>query len=184
MKRTPWRLLWILLTIGSLAVCALATSARAEESRPLLGTRIVYVARHVEKAAEPKEDPGLTDAGRARALALARMLASSGLEAIFVTNTLRSRESAAPLSDSLGLVPSVYGADDPYGGAAQVKASLARVALILGHSDTVAAIIEGLGVQPMPDLGGIAFDDFFVVAIAADGKAGLSRLKYGASVEP
>ena len=171
-----------LLTL--IAITLVIGGGRADERRPLLGPRIVYVLRHVEKAAEPKEDPGLTEAGRARALALARTLGQAGVEAIFVTNTVRSKESAAPLADSLGLVPVVYGADDPYGGAQHVIESRARVAVIFGHSDTVAPIIEGLGVQPMPDLGGIAYDDLFVVAIAADGKASVSRQKYGAQVEP
>ena len=60
------------------------------------------LVRHAEKASEGG-DPPLTDAGKARAKALAHVLGDAGVSAIFVSDWTRSRQTTSPLAERLGL---------------------------------------------------------------------------------
>jgi hypothetical protein len=52
--------------------------------------------------------------------------------------------------------------------------------LVVGHSNTVPAIIEALGaVRPAP-ICDPEYDNLYVVTIGPDGKAGVVRAKFGA----
>jgi broad specificity phosphatase PhoE len=135
---------------------------------------VVFLARHADVAAGGGTDPVLSDAGAARAKVLRRMLADTGIGAIFTTSLKRSRQTAAPLASELGLVPRVL--DD----VNDVVAALhdlpsATTALVIGHSNTLPVIIAGLGGPAIPNIGEAEFDNLFVQAGPC-----LSRLRYGA----
>ncbi len=49
--------------------------------------------------------PGLTDLGRRQALAVPAALAEERIEGIYVSNLVRTHETAAPLADTLGIRP-------------------------------------------------------------------------------
>src|SRR5688500_9156051 len=91
-----------LVAVALAAVAALGAGARAPEA-----AFTVFLVRHAEKAAEPREDPPLTDVGRARADALARALGDSGVKAIYTSQYVRTRATAEPLAARLGLTPVV-----------------------------------------------------------------------------
>ena len=141
----------------------------------------VIVLRHAEKVDESR-DPQLSAAGEARAAALAEALADAGVSAIITTQFERTRRTAAPLAERLGITPIVVAATD--GNHARDVAARARdlapgTIVIVGHSNTVPAIIRALGgaeVGPMPDE---AYDDLFVLAIDEAGTR-VVRAKYGA----
>ena len=50
----------------------------------------LFIVRHAEKAAAPKDDPPLTKAGRARAQELARVLGDVPLKAVYATEFERT----------------------------------------------------------------------------------------------
>ena len=60
-------------------------------------TTMVLIVRHAEKAASAGTDPDLSAAGAARANALAAVAAHAGVEAAYVTQFKRTKETAAPL---------------------------------------------------------------------------------------
>lgn len=174
-----------LLAATACAAASAPTGGPSSGSAPASdGVRIFYVIRHADRTNEPPEDPLLSEAGVARAEALARTLGGGGLTGIFVSNTRRSHDTVGPLVNEIGLVPHEYSADDPYGAAKAALEFGGPVALIVGHGDTVARIIEGLGVSPLPELGYVQYDDLFVVARSASGRATWSQLNYGAAIEP
>src|SRR5690606_22750255 len=84
-------------TLLALVACAptrgQGDAAAAEEARP---TTTVVLVRHAEKAAEPAQDPPLTEAGAARARALLDALADARANAIYSTNYARPRRAAPP----------------------------------------------------------------------------------------
>jgi broad specificity phosphatase PhoE len=140
----------------------------------------VIVVRHAEKV-DDSADPVLSDAGNARAQALADALADAGVSAIITTQYERTRRTAGPLGDRVGIVPMVVAAsgrshvDDV---AARVREHAPGTIVIVGHSNTVPAIIRALG---GPDIGEIAdssYDDLFVLTLGEDG-ARLIRTRYG-----
>lgn len=79
----------------SLLFCAVAACLGLAAAAPAAGQQAVLLVRHAEKVDE--------SAGSARAQALARSLASTGIEAIFVTQYKRTGLTAEPLAARLGL---------------------------------------------------------------------------------
>jgi len=128
--------------------------APTDTTRPLT----VIVVRHAEKAAEPASNPGLTAAGVARAAALDSALADTKVSAILVTPYRRNTETAAPIASRFGLTPIVVpitaqGGVKLHALAMAAKArELGGTVLIVGHSNTVGAVVEALGGPKVGDL--------------------------------
>lgn len=167
-----------------LLLCAWATPAVAQA-----GETLVLIVRHAEKAtAEP--DTELSEAGHARARALADALEHAGVQAVLATERRRTRQTAQPLADRLGLSVEVVGLA---GGADAHAAAVAeairtrhrgRVVLVAGHSNTVARIVAALGGPRLPDLCESEYANLFVLRLQADGTARLVRARYGAEDGP
>jgi broad specificity phosphatase PhoE len=108
-----------------------------------------YVMRHLDTA-EGASDPDLTPAGQRRAQLLADFFTGEPPAVIFVTDTKRARQTAAPLAAKLSLTPVVY---DPRNTPALIAEILKspNPALIIGHSNTVPDIVAALGgARPAP----------------------------------
>ena len=133
----------------------------ASAPRPA-ATPAIFVMRHLHTPAGTK-DPDLTAAGQAAAQSLAVMLDHDRPHAIYVSDTKRARQTAAPLALRIGVVPKVYDPADTAGLVASVAAEPGTV-LIVGHSNTVPEIIERLGGERPADLGHADFADLWRLA--------------------
>jgi broad specificity phosphatase PhoE len=139
---------------------------------------VVYLVRHAEKASEGK-DPGLPKAGRARALVLARTLGDAGIDTIHSTDLKRTRQTAAPLAERLGLEVRIYDWDEMQALAAAVRAAGGRH-LVVGHSDTTPELVGLLGGEPGPAIDESSeHDRLYVVTIGPDGSVTSVLLRYG-----
>lgn len=140
-------------------------------------TTTVYLVRHAEKA--DGYDPALSAAGQSRAITLAHVLADAGLAAVFVTDTRRSRETAAPVAAATGLTPIRYDARDANALAATARAGHAgRAVLVVGHSNTLDDLAAAFGAAGLADLDESQYDRLYVLRL--DGRrAHLVRLRYG-----
>ncbi|HYI07649.1 MAG TPA: phosphoglycerate mutase family protein [Thermoanaerobaculia bacterium] len=141
----------------------------------------VILVRHAEKIDDKANaDPELTDAGRARATELARMLASSGVQAIYVTPFHRTRQTGAPAAKALGLEAVEVKTGKTY---AKDVAELIRkqhagsTVLVVGHSNSTQQVIQELGIAGAPFIPETDYDNFFVVTLVGD-SATLLKLKY------
>ncbi len=118
--------------------------------------QLVILVRHAEKATAPKGDVALSDEGLLRAEALAAALADARVDAIVTTQLRRTRETAAPLARKRRLTPGVVPTDDNVEAHARAVAEAVRrlgpVVLVVGHSDTIPAIIHALGGPKLPPL--------------------------------
>ncbi len=149
------------------------------------GSTTVIVIRHAEKdLTVSTTEPPLTAAGEARAALLARMFGDAKslgrVDAIYVSPALRNRQTAAPLAARLGINETVAPADDPRGLARRVlrEHGGGRV-LIVGHSDTVPAIVAELSGNPkIPELGDQEYGTMYIVTVPQIGHANLLRLTY------
>ena len=150
-----------LLTLGAVPAAAWAQ-------------KLVFVVRHAERAdagassgqMQAPPDPLLSAIGTARATKLATMLADAGVTAIFATEYRRTQDTAKPLAERLGLEVGTVAARDQ----AALLEMLARdhadgVVLLVGHSNTVPAIVRALG-GPEFTLGENDYDSLFVVVPA------------------
>ncbi|MEO6281002.1 histidine phosphatase family protein [Roseateles sp.] len=138
---------------------------------------LVILVRHAERATEPAGDPALTPAGEQRAAALAEALAGLRVNAILTTQYRRTRDTAAPLAKAMGIKPQTI---DAKAGHVLAVAEAVRaqngVVLLVGHSNTVPAILAALGGPKLPDLCETSFHHVFVLRPGA----GWMQLSYGA----
>jgi len=158
-------------------------------SSPADAQSAVILVRHAEKAAAPANDPPLTPAGLARAQALAEALAETRVDAVISTQYRRTRETAAPVAAARGLDPQIVATGGDTAAhvqavAAAVKARGAgEVVLVVGHSNTVPAIITALGGPAMPALCDPEYANLFVLVPSPSGWR-LIRGHYGAPDPP
>jgi broad specificity phosphatase PhoE len=113
--------------------------------------RLVFVVRHAERAddgaskMQMQTDPALSPAGAARALRLATMLADAGITAIYATEFRRTQDTARPLATRLGLKIRSVPSKDIDGLLSKLGSEhVADVVLVVGHSNTVPAIVKAL----------------------------------------
>ncbi|MSO50662.1 MAG: hypothetical protein EXQ49_12330 [Acidobacteria bacterium] len=116
--------------------------------------QMVIVVRHAERAddgASPgtsmtaSPDPELSAAGKARAQKLAAMLGDAGITAIYTTEYKRTKDTAAPLAAKVGVPAEVVLARDAAALIAKIKSHKTGAVLVVGHSNTVPAIVKALG---------------------------------------
>ena len=119
-------------------------------------TTTIPVMRHAEKAELPAGDPALSPMGEARAERLAQLLGGGGppetrLQGILVTEFRRTQQTARPLANRLSIPVIVVPGGDVRATAARALDEFGggRV-LIIGHSDTVPALVERLSGHAVP----------------------------------
>lgn len=163
-----------------LALFLVATAAAAQQPT------VVYVVRHAERA-DTTRDPGLSPAGEARALALADALRDANVTAIITTQFRRTQLTAAPLAQARGLTPHAIDAGRDVAGHARAIAdavrsrSAAGAVLVVGHSNTINAIVGALGGPVIASYCDTDYDNLLIVTIQATGEVSLARGLYGAA---
>jgi phosphohistidine phosphatase SixA len=142
----------------------------------------VVLVRHAEKV-DDSADAALSEAGLLRAQALAAALADAGVSAVHVTQRTRTRDTAAPLAARLGITPVVTATGGAVAEHAARIAALIRghepgtTVLVVGHSNTVPAIILALGGPAVGDIEDDEYDNLFVLLVSSAG-ARLIRGRY------
>ena len=167
----------------ALAFLILATAASSAPKPPeAAAPTIVYAVRHAEKGgAKGEKDPPLSAAGAARARALVHVLADVKFDAIYVSTYRRTQETAAPVAQAQALTPIVLAPDSV--AAHILSRNQGKTVLVVGHSNTVPAVLAGLGVGDPVAIAETQFDNLFIVSRAA-GPAQLLHLHYGTPDSP
>ena len=143
--------------------------------------KLVMIVRHAERAdggpmsPNAQSDPALSASGQTRARKLAAMLGESGIAAIYTTEYIRTKDTAAPLAEKLRLLPVVVKADDTNALVESIKTTRAsNIVLIVGHSDTIPKIIKAFGGPDVTVPDGDYDNIFFVVPSTGT----MTRIKY------
>lgn len=124
----------------------------------------IFIVRHAEKVPGSDKDPDLSEAGRARAEALARTLRDASITAIYATEFRRTQQTAAPLAKALALQVSIVPGKDIPGFVAKLR-ELKGNALVVGHSNTIPDLAKALGIADPPSLGDSDYDNLFVITL-------------------
>jgi len=152
-------------------------------------TTVIFV-RHAEKMAEPSDDPGLSEAGLQRAAELARQLVDAdvvaGVDAIYSTSYRRTEETARPVADALSLPITSYDASNTETIMDEiVKKHKGKIILVVGHSNTIPALIGNMGAsKKVPEIKEDEYDNIYIVSIPWFGKTKTIRLRYGMPYVP
>jgi broad specificity phosphatase PhoE len=182
MKRRPFLTpIWLLAIAALIALIIVGVLAWVWGTA---NSTTVVVIRHAEKELGSIVDPPLSEAGSARAVLLARMFGDAGapgrVSAIYVSPTLASRLTAAPLAARLGLTPVVVSARDPRELARRVlREHPGGRVILVGHADTVPEIVAALSDEKdIPPLADREYGVMYIVSVPRIGHANLVRLNY------
>jgi len=153
--------------------------------------RTIFLVRHAERADEPRQDPPLTEKGVARSEALARLLSTADIKAIYTSQFARTKLTAEPLAKQVGVpITAISLKSSPSNPRAIAEEStketvdkiLSNVGggsvLLVGHSNSIPDVIKMLG-GDAPTIDEKKFDDLFVVTVYANHRAKVTHLKYG-----
>jgi broad specificity phosphatase PhoE len=141
----------------------------------------LLIVRHADR--EGAAD-ALSAAGVARAQELVHVGEKAGLVAIYRSDTIRARDTAAPLAAALGLAAVTYPANDTAALVSDIFADhRGEKVLVVGHSNTVPDIIEAAGGPVLADIDDEEFDNLFVVTVCRCGfrRTAVVNLQYGAA---
>jgi broad specificity phosphatase PhoE len=178
----------VALAVGVAGVSEGTLAAQAATQPAAAGApTVVLVLRHAERAAEPGPDPALSEAGAARARQLAEAARDGQVRAVFASQFRRTRETAAPLAQAAGVAVTERAitpanveryADDL---AREIRDRHAgQTVAVVGHANTVPALVGALAGRPAPAMGEGDYGDVFVVVVPAGGGAARTlRLRVG-----
>ncbi len=167
-----------------LALLALTLSGCASGGRSAPdsgeGTTVILV-RHAEKESGGI-DPSLTEAGRAWADELARFASREGVGGVISSPARRTLETATPAAETVGvgvLIVPIHPGENRIEEHADTVVRLmeahpeTRAWLLVGHSNTVPALIARLGGPPVV----IGEDDYGAIYLVDIGSQGFRGLR-------
>ncbi len=171
--------------LGVVLSLLLGTALAEAASTPATDAGLVILVRHAEKQPDVS-DPPLSEAGQARALALREVLRDVRIAGVIVSDTRRTALTAEPtaISQSVETIVTATKGGLP-AHVADVASQARRLAeqgavLIVGHSNTLPAIVQALGGPERPNLAECAYSNLWVLHLRADQSAGLIESNYGA----
>ena len=168
------------LAIGLTPVAARPAAAQAA---------LVILARHGEKA-DTTEDTPLSPAGEARAVALARAVAGTRLDAVFATEFVRTQRTGAPAAAARRLRERVIPVQgDSIAHARAVAAALraepaGAAVLVVEHSNTIPAIIAALGGPADLKICRLEYATLFILLLDRSHPPRLIKSSFGAPDPP
>ncbi len=142
---------------------------------------VVYLVRHAEKVTgeTAERDPALTEAGTARAELLAGLLVDANITEIYSSDTIRTRDTAAPTAEMTGVKINIYDPRNLQELAEIIKAAKGHY-LVVGHSNTIPETVNALGgVGGSPIFEKSEYDRLYVVTMGRDGTVQTKLRRYG-----
>jgi broad specificity phosphatase PhoE len=123
----------------------------------------VILVRHAEAAAGGG-DPGLSEAGTARANALAAALRDAGVKAIYVSQYKRTKDTAAPLAQQAKITPAEVALVKD--GMDEIVAEhQGQTVVVVGHSNTIPVMAEALSGAKADPIAHEEHDRMYVIVV-------------------
>lgn len=169
-------------TAWVLALCVMSSAlVRANESihEQRSDALTVILVRHAERESSSDDTP-ISAAGRERAQTLATVLRDVELSAIFVSDRLRTQQTASPVATQSGLTPQEVATDQIAHIARKVRAEARGAVLFVHHSNTVPMLVEQFGGK-IPRIADDEFDRLVIVTVPLSGEPLILTLRYGAA---
>lgn len=161
------------------AALLLSTACTAPQHRQAQPQWHIVVVRHAEKdVSGDRDDRGLSAAGIARAQRIAQRLQTADVQAVYATGYRRTRDTAAPTAQAHGLTVTGYAANEPADAVATRLRKAQGSVLVVGHSNTVPAIVSALCQCAVAPIDEARFDDWYELRIDAAGAVRLQHARY------
>lgn len=151
------------------------------EARASFGDQPVstlILVRHAEK--DFGEDPTLTPEGTERAERLAEMLRHVELDAVYSSDTRRTRATAAPAADQAGLETQIYNPKEMRYFSGRLRQRHAgETVLVVGHSNTTPELANLLArTDTLPRFSELDYGNLLIVSLPPVGEARVLKLRY------
>ncbi len=142
-------------------------------------TTLIFV-RHAERAEDGTRNPPISEEGKERAGNLVRALSEYDVKAIYSTPYKRTRMTAAPTADSLGLEIQEYGFEGIRDFLAELITEYSGyTVLIVGHSNTTPSLTNlVLGEDKFEQLEETDYGDMFIIKTSEIGSGKLSLAEF------
>jgi phosphohistidine phosphatase SixA len=127
-------------------------------------TTFYYVVRHAERQDNSNDSPLSAD-GFQRARVLRDSLREKGIDSIFASLFRRTQQTAQPLATDLGKQLRLYNPDTTDKLINVLKGLKGKDILVVGHSDNVPVIVQGLSGQTVPSIAANDFDNFYIIRV-------------------
>jgi len=177
---------WIRAAAGAFLVLipGIVVSLVPSGCAPTPSSRLVVLIRHAEKALEPAGDPVLTPEGVGRARALAVRLGDTRIDHIIASEFARTSLTAQFVADDRGIEVEIVSVGHNMDEHVRLVAAAVRAepegdaVLVVGHSNTIPAIVHALGGPSLPDLDDDDYDTMFLMVIEPNGRARTVRASF------
>jgi broad specificity phosphatase PhoE len=161
----------------ALCLTTCANLAATDQPPPQAGpVTTVILVRHGERSPGDGDVP-LSDRGRERAAALARLLVDANIRSIITSDMIRTQQTAAPVAKQAKIEPEIIPADKLDAVVERIRAMKGGTVLVVHHSNTVPQLVEKLGAKT-PPIRDDEFDRLIVLTLPANG-ASVVMLRYG-----
>jgi broad specificity phosphatase PhoE len=161
-------------------VFALLATSLAAAPQPV--TTVILV-RHAEKASQDDDSP-LSVAGVERAKELARVLSGVKVDAIYTTQFKRTRDTALPVAEALGVTPVVRNTGKTYATDLAkhiIDAHRGQTVLVVGHSNSTIDVIKAFGASDVAAMPDSQYDNLYVLTDVEGAAPKVVTLRFGAA---
>jgi len=148
-------------------------------------TTTILIVRHAEKQVNAGDDPHLSEAGVARAEALVTVAEHANVGAVYVSQFLRTKETAAALSAKHTEIPVIVlpvdkSAEYPKLIAKEILSKQSgKTVLVVSHSNIVPGIVEELTKIKVPPIPDDEFSRLYIVTLRPGAPPQLIAAQYG-----
>ena len=140
----------------------------------------IILVRHAEKGTAPADNPSLTEAGKARATELVRVVGMSDIKAVYSSQYARTRETAEFVAQHFSIPVQQVDAAKTNDLVSDILSRHAgETVLVVGHSNTLPEIVQAFGGPAIADPEDNEYDNLLVLFVSSPGKAKLVPLKFG-----
>jgi len=133
-----------------------------------IDTTTIYLVRHTEKELNGDKNPKLTDQGIQRAEFWAKVLSGTEIDAVYSTDTIRTRDTAKPTANSKDKEVTIYDARG-IDYSEFLKSNLNKTVFVVGHSNTIPSFVNALiGEERYKNLDENNYSSLFIVDIVGN----------------
>lgn len=149
-------------------------------------TTYYYVVRHAEKENQTDSTP-LSEKGQRRARDLAERLSGTGVERVYVSDRLRTLQTAQPTVSRLAAECIVIPKEEVDRLVTELQATSGKSVLVVWHSEELPLIVNSLSPSDTIESVGNEFDNLFIIkkeVYWGNTTVSLQRQKYGEPNDP
>jgi broad specificity phosphatase PhoE len=143
----------------------------------------ILIVRHAEKQVNAGDDPHLSDAGVARAQALARAVEHANVDVVYVSQYLRTKETAAPVAaKQIPVIVLPVGKSEEYPKLIVndiLTHHSGKVVLVVSHSNIVPGIVEELTHVKVPEIPDSEYSRLYIVTVKPGAAPQVIAAQYG-----